>query len=246
MDGVRNQGEADVDCGGATSCPRCADFKTCGDPSDCQTATCTMGYCGPVGCQAFGMSGGYTGCERTVPVASLPCEDIRVTGTRTGVANHGSVAVTLPFSFPFFGTPATAVQINAQGTLTFNATTSSTSNSCLPSGTTPQLAAYWEHLHPEGNVYHQTVGTMPNRRFVVQWVGTIFGGGTGTLDVRAVLKEGRGDIEVCYVATTTTSASYSQGTSATAAIQSSAGTALQYSCNAAKLVDGLMLTYIAP
>ena len=28
-DGVQNQGETDVDCGGATTCARCADFKTC-------------------------------------------------------------------------------------------------------------------------------------------------------------------------------------------------------------------------
>ena len=146
----------------------------------------------------------------------------------------------------FFGTPRTAVQINAQGTLSFNGSTSSTSNTCVPSGTNPQIAAFWEHLHPDGNVYYQTIGTAPNRRFVVQWYSTIFGGGTGNIDVRAVLKEGRGDIEVCYVATTTSSATYSQGMSATAGIQSGTGTALQYSCNTAKLANGLLLTYIAP
>ena len=43
-----------------------------------------MGYCGTTGCRsAFGTAGGYVGCERTVPVAMLPCEDIRTTGTRT-------------------------------------------------------------------------------------------------------------------------------------------------------------------
>ena len=71
-------------------------------------------------------------------------------------------------------------------------------------------------------------------------------GGTGNIDVRAVLKEGRGDIEVCYVATTTTSTTSSLGMSATAGIQSGTGTALQYSCNMAKLASGLMVTYIAP
>ncbi|MDX2018842.1 MAG: hypothetical protein SF187_01270 [Deltaproteobacteria bacterium] len=192
------------------------------------------------------MSGGYVGCERTVPVATLPCEDIRLSGTRTGVANHGSVAVTLPFSFTFYGIARTAVQISAQGTLNFDGTTASTTNSCLPSGTSPQIAVFWEHLHPNGAVYHQALGAAPNRRFVVQWTGTIFGGGSTPVDVRAVLEEGSNDIQVCYAATTSGSATYNQGRSATAAIQGGAAAALSYSCNASKLVDGLTLTYSAP
>ncbi|RLB54004.1 MAG: hypothetical protein DRJ42_10325 [Deltaproteobacteria bacterium] len=47
-DGVHNGGETDVDCGGAGSCPRCADGLDCMDPSDCLTMTCTSGSCGTV------------------------------------------------------------------------------------------------------------------------------------------------------------------------------------------------------
>jgi hypothetical protein len=57
MDG----GEADVDCGGPTSCPRCADGKKCSGASDCQSNLCSLEWdsishskpersCGEVSC----------------------------------------------------------------------------------------------------------------------------------------------------------------------------------------------------
>ena len=205
-----------------------------------------MGFCGTVGCRSFGTAAGYLGCERTVPVATLPCEDIRTTGTRTAVGDDSYTSVTLPFPFMFFGTARTAMLISASGALSFNGVNPGTSNACIPSGTIPMIAPFWEHLHPGGSVYTQTIGTTPNRRYVVQWDSTVYTSGTTRIDVRAVLKEGRGDIDVCYVATTSGSATYNQGLSATAGIQSGAGTAVQYSCNMTRLVDGLLLTYIAP
>ena len=39
-DGVINGGETDVDCGGATSCPRCEDGRMCTDASDCVADVC--------------------------------------------------------------------------------------------------------------------------------------------------------------------------------------------------------------
>jgi hypothetical protein len=60
------------------------------------------------------------------------------------------------------------------------------------------------------------------------------------------MKEGRGDIDVCYVNTISGSTSYDLGIGATAGIQGGTGTYVQYSCNVSKLVNGLWLTYIAP
>ena len=44
-DGIKNGGESDVDCGGATTCPRCAISKTCTAPTDCQNGSCAAGIC---------------------------------------------------------------------------------------------------------------------------------------------------------------------------------------------------------
>jgi hypothetical protein len=245
-DGVKNQGESDVDCGGSSACPRCADFKTCGAPTDCMTNACTMGYCGTTGCKSFGTSGGYQGCERNVPVAMLPCEDIRTTGTRSNVGDDSYITATMPFSFNFFGMPRTSILISASGALSFNGVNPGLTNSCLPYSTYPMIAVYWEHLHPAGAVFTQTIGTAPNRRYVVQWNSIIYSSGSTLIDVRAVLKEGRGDIDVCYVATNSGSSLYDFGVGATSGIQSGAGAQIQYNCNTATLLGGLLLTYTAP
>jgi hypothetical protein len=44
-DGVKNGNETDVDCGGATTCGRCANGRTCGAATDCTSGICTGGTC---------------------------------------------------------------------------------------------------------------------------------------------------------------------------------------------------------
>jgi hypothetical protein len=48
MDGVKNGGESDVDCGGM--CPRCSDGKSCASAVDCSSSSCQMGLCAPAAC----------------------------------------------------------------------------------------------------------------------------------------------------------------------------------------------------
>jgi len=250
-DGVKNQGESDVDCGGNTACPRCVDYKTCGAATDCMTNACTMGYCGTTGCQPFGTpatSGGYTGCQRTMAVTALPCEDARTLGTRSSVTDDSSITATLPFTFNFYGTPRTSILLSSSGVLTFNGLNPGVSNVCLPTSSYPMIAPFWEHVHvSSGGLYTATLGTAPNRRYVVQWYGIVYLSGAQLVDVRAVLKEGRGDIDVCYVNTISGSTSYDLGIGATSGINSGTGTTyLQYSCNTATMTNGLLLSYTAP
>jgi hypothetical protein len=42
-DGIQNQGESDIDCGGP--CPRCANGRTCASRDDCASAYCVGGTC---------------------------------------------------------------------------------------------------------------------------------------------------------------------------------------------------------
>jgi hypothetical protein len=180
-----------------------------------------------------------------MPVSSLPCDDIRTTGTSIGITSHSSTTVTLPFSFTFNGTAHTMLRIHTAGGLSFDTTTASTTSSCLPTTTTgPRIATLWDHLHPRGGTYYQVLGTAPNRRFVILWDAEIWPD-TNLIDVRAVLHEGSNDIDVCYVDTSTTSATYTQGSTATAGIQDT-GMTIQFSCNTATLTEGLLLSYIAP
>ena len=43
-DGVKNNGESDIDCGGA-SCAKCGTGKSCTVASDCQSGVCTGSVC---------------------------------------------------------------------------------------------------------------------------------------------------------------------------------------------------------
>jgi hypothetical protein len=44
VDGVKNQDETDVDCGGAT-CPKCGNTKSCNQASDCISGSCVNNTC---------------------------------------------------------------------------------------------------------------------------------------------------------------------------------------------------------
>ena len=46
--GVKDNGETDIDCGGASNnCPRCPVASRCQNGSDCVTHNCIGGYCVP-------------------------------------------------------------------------------------------------------------------------------------------------------------------------------------------------------
>ena len=44
-DGIKNQDETDIDCGGIT-CPKCGDTKGCNQSSDCISGFCNNHICG--------------------------------------------------------------------------------------------------------------------------------------------------------------------------------------------------------
>ena len=63
-DGLQNQGETDVDCGGATICLRCGIGKSCGGSSDCTTGNCSGGTCQALPTCMDGIkNGGETGID---------------------------------------------------------------------------------------------------------------------------------------------------------------------------------------
>ena len=44
MDGIKNRGETDIDCGGI-KCPKCEDMQTCKDNCDCISEICKKNVC---------------------------------------------------------------------------------------------------------------------------------------------------------------------------------------------------------
>jgi hypothetical protein len=112
--------------------------------------------------------------QTPVYIQSTSCgysfQDISGTGTALGLAYDGEANVTMPFSFSFYGTSSTALRVGNEGGILFNATTGniSSTNNSLSNGA---LAIFplWTALYSAGDVYYQTIGSAPNRVFIIQW-----------------------------------------------------------------------------
>ncbi|MCA9605936.1 MAG: hypothetical protein KC619_10100, partial [Myxococcales bacterium] len=245
--------ETDVDCGGPTTCPRCADYAACDAATDCTTGACTMGRCGTTGCVPFPGgatdSFGYFGCSLTP--TTLPCPDISTTGTALTLDDDDAVAIPIGFPFDYYGTTRTMVTLSANGGLVFDDTYLSFSNECFPLSATPYeiIAGLWTDLYPPdgGTVRYETRGAAPNRQLVVRWnVQHIDLSPSGMLsDVTVVLHES-GDIDACYANTTFGDPFVDGGAAATAGISGSGTNHLQFSCNTNSLPNGLLLLYRHP
>jgi hypothetical protein len=245
-DGVVNGGETDVDCGGATACPRCADLRACAAPTDCTSAMCSFGTCGPDACVTWGMDTFYTGCF--FRPLSPTCPDIRATGTNTSLTDEAEIAVPIGFTFRFYGTDYTMLTIAANGAVLFDGADLTRFSACLPRRAAPRafIAPFWDDLVPgapgRGSVYYELRGTPPNREFIVQWAADAADGAVGNpADIRLVLSEGSNRIEFCYVDTTVGGGSDTGG-NATAGIQSGADF-LQYSCASTALFTNFVFQY---
>ncbi|MCA9581803.1 MAG: hypothetical protein KC416_08405 [Myxococcales bacterium] len=209
-DGVRNGGESDVDCGGPTICDRCPDYRDCTENSDCLTSLCNDdNTCGPNECQQSpsDKSPTYHACG-FYPMAQS-CPDIRATGTSANLNTYDSYTLTpvsIGFDFPYYGDSHSTVTIQSHGALTFDNAylTKDNTRSMLTDPPDDVIAAFWDDLDPEfagAGIFYKTLGSSPNRRFVVQWdVGTKDPDGTELATFSAVLYE-NGDIDVCYVDT---------------------------------------------
>ena len=225
----------------------CADLGLLGGTLGCNGA-CQYDYSG---CDLqgipFGDDGVYQGLSLDAGI--LPCDDINGSGTDLLLSDDDEATAALGFTFTFYGTAFTEVTIGSNGTLGFGtAFEPGLTNACLPDPFEDYLiAVYWDDLDPVdgvgGGVFHETIGPVGNRRFVVQWdTPHFFGDNNDLIRVQAMLHEG-GAIDVCYVDTINAGNVDESGAGATAGIQSDT-TSVEFSCNTPDLTDGLHLMYL--
>ena len=133
-------------------------------------------------------------------------EDISATGVEFSPAetDDGGGEYALPFTFNFYGEDHTTVGIASNGYLTFSTDWSTTGGAwTFPDPTPPNnmIAAFWTDLVPAPEtapVHVATLGTEPNRRFIVQFtnVPIWWFGGSNTFQI--VLFETTNNIEFRY------------------------------------------------
>jgi|GEM_PF-2294776 len=112
---------------------------------------------------------GYT-FDDTQPAAFV---DITATGTGLNLSDDGTIGITSPFPFTFYGVSSTNLCVGNNGVLVFGTSSCSVTytNTPLPgSFGGAAIAPFWDDLfQPSGNVYWQVLGAAPNRTLVVEW-----------------------------------------------------------------------------
>ncbi len=141
---------------------------------------------------------------------NMPLEDISGTGTIAAFASSGddnAEEVSIPFTFQFFGASYTSIWVGSNGMLQLPPSTEAEaddfSNDPIPSTIVPNriIAPLWDDLTTTAgtaNVFVETRGAAPNRRFIVQWEEVPQLAGGGAMTFQAILFEGSNDIEFRY------------------------------------------------
>jgi hypothetical protein len=133
-------------------------------------------------------------------------EDISATGTVFQLGDeHMSGAIPLGFGFNFYGRAYAGVHVGSNGFLTFlpNQDTGCCSGPFIPGASEPNafIAGLWDDLLPlPSSLFHETRGTSPSRRFIVQFTGVprCCNAGNDPATWQVVLFEGTNEIVVQY------------------------------------------------
>ncbi len=160
-----------------------------------------------------------------------------------------SYALAIPFTFGFYGKSYTKVYVGSNGLIGFLGTGMSTpNNTTLPYLSTPNavICPLWDDLNPpSGTIRYGTIGSAPNRRFVVSWVGVPqYFASTAKFSFQAMLCEGSNDIIIQYQEVAASNLVYGAGRSATVGIEDDLGkSACLFSINRATLANGMALRF---
>jgi len=164
----------------------------------------------------------------------------------TDVGNHTDdsplTAVALPFSFVFYGVSYSSLNVSSNGFINFNSSDTSYAWD-IPGTARPATINLWNRDNTtsggDRGWYTKTIGTTPNRIFVLEYRGYQLGTGN-TINAEVKLYEGTTTFEVLY------STSTSIDTSGTIGIQDNLGAHYTiYNNNTAPPANGTRLVYTA-
>ena len=129
--------------------------------------------------------------------------DATAGGTKLTLGDDTSATVSLPFTLSFYEQPFSSLKVSSNGYVVFGSSAATSwMNEDVPSATAPNgiAAPLWDDLNPSagGGVWHRTVGSAPNRKFVVAWVGVPHYHSPGTATFEVVLEEGTNDLVFQY------------------------------------------------
>lgn len=172
-----------------------------------------------------------------------------VTATQsTGLTgDENGMLLELPFDFAFYGESYSSAYLAINGFLNFLQPLYFYYNEPIPTPNLPNAAVYsfWDDLYNFSSpVMTETIGTAPNRIFVIEWRDMYFYSAPGgPINFEVKLHEFDGTIEMLYL----DAIDSGDGRSATVGIENADGTiGFQYSSDEAALHAGLSIRYTPP
>ena len=174
---------------------------------------------------------GYT-CEEETAAFTEAANVLTLSG------DDQSATVPLPFPFEHYGQEYTTAFVATNGHMNFLAASTAFTNAGIPVTGTPNAAIYpfWDDLFVDASasVRTETLGSAPNRRFVIEWRNVhFFADTTRRVDFNVVLHENG---EILTQSRNRADDGRERGNSATIGIENATGTvALRYSFNEAVL-----------
>ncbi|MER5702813.1 carboxypeptidase regulatory-like domain-containing protein [Micromonospora sp. NPDC002296] len=162
--------------------------------------------------------------------------------------DDATASVTLPFPMKFHGQSYTTGRVHTNGLVSFGAVSGEPdtwANPTMPTATAPNavVAPFWDDFEVDASasVRTQTLGTAPNRSYVIEWRNVNFRPpSTGRLTFEVIFHED-GRIAYQYGAMSTP---VQQGAGATVGLENASGTvAALYSFQEAALTGNTSITY---
>lgn len=174
--------------------------------------------------------------------------DISTTGTKLSIGDEQKASVTTPFPVKIYGFTYNTLYISDNGALSKDDVSIGYSNYQIPTLFYPNIIApFWDDLKPDPSttdaIYYHTLGTSPNRKFIIQWnnVPHYSVGGTNGVTFQVEFLENSSVIYYRYNDVYFGNSTYDRGASATVGIQKDSTEGTQYSYNNATLNDNTSL-----
>jgi len=172
--------------------------------------------------------------------------DVAAIGTPLHIGNEAIVGVELPFAFGFYGHASTHLCVSSDGFAVFDLSPCPT-YSYYASQTLPTaymlgsaFMPLWEELVVgSGEVYAATLGTAPNRRFVIEWYDRPPYAATDGFTFELILDESSGLVSFEYQDLSTDPVEWGDGALATIGLQASGSLADQFSYFSASVTGGM-------
>jgi len=173
-----------------------------------------------------------------------------------GVADTGNhcddctTDVSFPFPLAFYGTQYTGGKVTSNGSLQFTGLSSDPGNRCMPKAAYEAAAFLYQNdlcTGPCGastctgcGVYSATLGTAPNRTYLLEWRADLFGTNNASDEELIFYENNPGLISMVYGPNTDSGANEVSGVQ-----YGPSGPYTQFSCSTATLTNGLRVDYTA-